>query len=153
METTKQIREELVLIYTIDGLSFGLPLSSVERIVRSVTVTPLPDAPNTILGVIIVQGRIIPVVNMRLKLRLRSRAVSIKDKFIIAGTGNLMVVLVADEVEGVVKRPLEKVATGEEADAWMKSLEGIVKLDDVPVPIHNLDCFLSEEAVSYSDAD
>jgi purine-binding chemotaxis protein CheW len=146
------MHEELILVYIIDGFSFGLPLSSVERIVRAVAVTPLPDAPDTILGVINVQGHVIPVVNMRLKLRLKNRVISVEDKFIIARTAEQMVVLVVDKVEGVVERPIAEITFGEAVDAGMKNLEGIVKLDDVPVPIHNLDSLLSTEAGSYLDA-
>jgi purine-binding chemotaxis protein CheW len=37
----------------------------VERIVRVVEVTPLPKAPEIVLGVVNVQGQIIPVINIR----------------------------------------------------------------------------------------
>ena len=158
MEMRKQMRDGkevgvLILVYTIDGFSFGLPLSSVDRIVRAVAVTPLSDAPDSILGVINVQGRIIPVVNTRMILRLKSREIAVEDKFILARTAELVMVIVADTVEGVVERPWAEVIAREGPNSRNDNLKGIVKLDGIPVPIHDLNRFLSTEAWAHKDAD
>ena len=141
-----------ILFYTINGTSYGLPLSSVVRVIRAVAITPLPEAPDTVLGVINVQGRIIPVVNMRLKLRLKNRAVDIEDKLIIARTSISMVALAVDAVEGVVKHSDAEVTKGDEVLAGLENLVCVIKLNDTPIPIHDLDRFLSPELKGYMHA-
>jgi purine-binding chemotaxis protein CheW len=54
-----------LFVFSLDAQPFALPLAVVERVVRAVAVTPLPRMPQIILGVINLQGRIIPVINLR----------------------------------------------------------------------------------------
>ncbi|MBN1829042.1 MAG: chemotaxis protein CheW [Deltaproteobacteria bacterium] len=52
------------VVFTLDGNRYALSLSSVQRIVRVVEITPLPAAPEIVIGIINVQGKIIPVVGV-----------------------------------------------------------------------------------------
>jgi purine-binding chemotaxis protein CheW len=72
METPHQL-----VVFTLGQQRYGLPLSSVERAARIVEITPLPNAPEIVLGVINVQGRLMPVVNLRHRFRLPERADSL----------------------------------------------------------------------------
>ena len=47
---------------------YGLPISRVSSIIRFETVTPVPRAPRAVLGVIDLRGRVIPVVDLGLRL-------------------------------------------------------------------------------------
>ena len=140
-----------ILVYTIHAQSYGLFLCDVERVVRAVAVTPLPDAPETILGVINAQGRVIPVVNMRQNLQLPGREVALDDQFIVARTAKRMVALVVDSVEGVVEQLKAVVITGEEVVPGLENLKGIIKLDDALILIHDLDRFLFAQEEEYLD--
>ena len=142
-----------ILVYTIDAQAYGLFLCDVERMVRAVAVTPLLEAPDTILGVINVQGRVMPVVNTRRKLQLPDRAVALDDQFIVARTAKRLVALAVDSVEGVLERPKAEVITGEEVVPGLENLKGILKLDDALILIYDLDRFLfSEEEKGLDDA-
>src|SRR3712207_6774571 len=91
------------VVFTLDEHGYALPLSFVERIVRAVEVTPLPKAPEIVLGVINVQGRVIPVVNIRKRFRLPEREIELSDQFIIARTAKRTIALVVDAVGGVAE--------------------------------------------------
>jgi purine-binding chemotaxis protein CheW len=54
-----------LVVFAFDEQRYALHLSAVERIVRMVEITPLPKAPEIVLGVVNVQGRIVPIVNIR----------------------------------------------------------------------------------------
>ena len=79
--TTNQI-----VVFTLRDRRHGLPLSAVERIVRVVEVTSLPKAPDIVLGVVNVQGRVIPVINVRRRFRLPEREIALTDHMLIART-------------------------------------------------------------------
>jgi purine-binding chemotaxis protein CheW len=64
-----------LVVFALDEQRYALRLTAVERIVRAVEVTPLPKAPQIVLGVIDAQGRIIPVVDVRQRFRLTEREV------------------------------------------------------------------------------
>ena len=90
-----------ILRFTLDGSHYAVPLPVVERVVRAVAILPLPKAPAFILGVINVQGHILPVVDLRRRFGLAPQAANQDDQFILARTSRRRVALVIDSAEGV----------------------------------------------------
>lgn len=134
-----------LLVFKLDEQRYGLNLTAVERILPSVEVTPLPKAPEIVLGVINVLGRIIPVVNIRRRFCLSEREMDLSDRLIVADTGRRPVVLVADAVSGVIERSDKEATTAEKILPGLEYVEGIVKLEDGLILIHDLGKFLSLE--------
>ncbi len=60
----------LYIVFTLDEQRYALHLSAVERVICVVEITPLPKAPEIVLGIINVGGQIIPVIDMRKRFRL-----------------------------------------------------------------------------------
>ena len=56
------------LAFSLGGEHFGAPVLQVREIVRLMPVTPVPQMPAYVKGVINLRGRIITVVDMRVKL-------------------------------------------------------------------------------------
>src|ERR1043165_273165 len=96
--------EEPLVAFTLDGQHYALRLASVERLVRMVEVIPLPKAPSIVMGVINVQGRIIPVLNLRKRLRLREQEPELSHQIIVARSSARSVGLAVDSVTGVVEQ-------------------------------------------------
>ncbi|MCM2358335.1 MAG: chemotaxis protein CheW [Geobacteraceae bacterium] len=134
---------EQMVVFTLDECRYGLPLATVARAVRMVEITPLPKAPDIVLGAVNMQGRIIPVLNMRRRFRLPERRIGVRDQLLVARTSQRTVALVVDAVDGVVAcSPREEIAPA----AIVPGLEyvtGVVKLPDCMLFIHDLDRFLS----------
>jgi purine-binding chemotaxis protein CheW len=133
------------VVFVLDGQRYALYLSAVERIIRAVEVTPLPKAPEIVLGIINMQGRIIPVVNIRRRFRLPEREMDLSDQLIIANTTKRSVALVVDEARGIIEQAQEEVVPAEVVLPGVKYVEGVVKLEDGMILIHDLDRFLSLE--------
>lgn len=134
-----------IIVFNLDEQRYALRLSAVERIVRIVEITPLPKAPEIVLGVVNVQGQVIPVVNIRKRFCLPDREISLSDHLIIARTTKRVVVLVADTVLGVVECWEEEVTAADKILPDLEYVESVVKLEDGLIFIHNLDTFLSLE--------
>lgn len=134
-----------IIVFNLDEQRYALRLSAVERIVRIVEITPLPKAPEIVLGVVNVQGQVIPVVNIRKRFRLPDREISLSDHLIISRTARRVVVLVADAVLGVVERWEEEMTAADKILPDLEYVESVVKLEDGLIFIHNLDTFLSLE--------
>lgn len=136
-----------------DDLRIALPLPVVERVVRAVYLTPLPDAPEIVSGVVNVQGRIVPVVNMRSRFRLPAREIALTDQIVIAHTRQRPVALVADAVTGVFEYAEPAIVGGDTILPGLEYTDGVVKLGDDLILIHDLDRFLSlEEAATLERA-
>jgi purine-binding chemotaxis protein CheW len=142
-----------LVIFTLDEQRYGIPLSSIERIFRVVEVTPLPKAPEIVQGIVNIQGRIIPVVNIRKRFRLPEKATDLSDQLILAKTVSRSVALIVDEVTGLIERPDHEIISAQKVLSGTEYVEGVIKLEDGMILIHDLDTFLSlDEEKELDDA-
>src|SRR4030042_665636 len=91
------------IIFTLDDQKFALPLASVEKITRAAAVRPLPKASDVIMGVINIQGRILPVLNLRLRFGLPSRPIALSDHLIIPRTTTRTLAILVDSVQEILE--------------------------------------------------
>jgi purine-binding chemotaxis protein CheW len=133
----------MLVLFRLDALRFAVALDSVERFVRAVEITDLPKAPENVLGVIDVAGRILPVFNLRKRLGLAERMVDPDDLFLIARSAGREVALVVDESLGVTELSEFEVSGRDEILPGLEHFRGVARLDDGLVLIHDLDKFLS----------
>jgi purine-binding chemotaxis protein CheW len=130
-------------VFSLDAGRYALPLAAVERIVRAVEVTRLPSAPPTVLGAIDVQGRVLPVFNVRRRFGLPERDIDPADQFVIARSANRAVVLVVDAAQGVLQSPLSDTTSAATIATGLEHIQGVIRLPDGLVLIQDLDLFLS----------
>jgi purine-binding chemotaxis protein CheW len=132
-----------LVTFSLDDRKFALYVSAVQRVIRMVEVTALPKAPEIVSGIINMQGRIIPVFNIRRRFRLYPREVQLNDQMIIAAAKKRTVALSVDSVDDVIEIPEESIIAAEQILPELKYVEGIVKTEDGIVLIHDLERFLS----------
>ena len=134
-----------LIVFSLDEQRYALRLSSVERTVRMVEITPLPGAPEIVFGVIDVHGEIVPVLNIRKRFGLPERVPGIADHLIMARTARHTVALVADAIFDVVTLPGDELVAPATILPRLEYVAGVAKLGDGMVFIHDLDAFLSLE--------
>ncbi|MGR9115617.1 MAG: chemotaxis protein CheW [Gammaproteobacteria bacterium] len=139
---------DLYLVFMLDEQRFALPLSAVDRVVRRVEITSLIKAPPIIIGVINVQGRVMPVFDIRLRFGLPERGMALSDRLIIAHTSRWQVALIVDDVLDLVECGQQNLIEAQQILPHVEYVEGVVKRDDGLILIHNLDRFLSLEEES-----
>ncbi|OIQ92228.1 chemotaxis protein CheW [mine drainage metagenome] len=144
-------KSDFLVIFTLDDQRYALPLPAADRVVRMVAITPLPNAPGIILGVVNFQGRVIPVINVRRRFRLPEREIMLTDQLIVAHTARRAVALVADAVLDVIAGSEQNLIATENILPKLEYVEGVVKLTDGLIFIHDLEKFLSLEEESSLD--
>ncbi len=132
-----------LLIWTLEGQRYALPLAAVERVVRAVAVTPFPAAPGAVCGIVNVQGQVVAVIDLRRRLQLPARAIALSDQMVLASTARRRLALIADAVNGVAECADEAVVTAGHIIPGAEYMSGVMKLDDGMILIHDLDRFLS----------
>ena len=132
-----------LIVFRLDDQRYGLGADAVERVVRTVEITPLPKAPPAVLGVINAEGQVIPVFDMRRRFQLPERSASLSDHLIIARAGGRRVALAVDEALDVLAPAAATIAAPEQILAGLEYVQGVVRLDDGLLFIHDLDAFLS----------
>jgi len=139
-----------LIVFSLDRQRYALPLHAVDRVVRMVAITPLPKAPDIVLGVVNLQGRVIPVIDMRRRFSLPEKKIALTDQLVVAHTLRRSIALVADAVHDVIGFAQVLIET-ENILPGLEYVEGVVKLTDGLILIHDLDRFLSLEEESSLD--
>ncbi len=136
---------DFVVLFAVGELDLALNLETVARVIRAVDVSPLPDAPRGVLGVINMQGRIVPVLGMRARFGMPAREVRAADYLIIARIRSRVVALLADTVAGVVPASQVQIVQSSEILPEMECISGVIKLQGDLIFVHDLEKFLSNE--------
>ena len=136
------------LIFTLDEQRYAMDLSSVEKVIRAVEMNTLPEGQDLLHGLINMQGKIIPVINIRKHFYLPVREMDINDRIIISHASDITVAFVVDTVEGVVEIPKKQVNKAQKIFPKLeKYIEGVGKLNDNTILIYNMDNLLSTKEV------
>jgi purine-binding chemotaxis protein CheW len=138
-------RPRQLLVFVLDDRQFAVDLSVVVRVARMVEISPLPQAPDMVLGLINVQGQIIPVVSVRKPCGLPDRPPHLNDRLIILKMPARTFALLVDEVVGIVHRGEQEVVTAQQLFPGVDAVDGVVKYDDDIVLIQNMERLLHLE--------
>ncbi|HYC00977.1 MAG TPA: chemotaxis protein CheW [Candidatus Limnocylindrales bacterium] len=139
-----------ILVFRAAGRTFGIPLSQAERVIPCVSCTPLPNAPEIVLGVIDLHGLIVPVFDVGTRCGLPSRDLRLEDQFVIAHDGHRTVALLVDCAVGVVDRAIMPAHL---ILPYLDGVAGVTRFEDGLILIHDLERFLSaEEDAALTDA-
>ncbi len=92
-----------IVVFSIGKELYGLPIHAVQEIVRVPDVTTVPDAPAFFEGVINLRGRIIPVLDLRARLRLPRAEPTRASRVLITESRGRIIGLLVDAVSEVRK--------------------------------------------------
>lgn len=92
---------EKYLTFYIDRQLYAVPTSQVVEIIRMQPITTLPGLPVYVKGVINLRGKIVPLIDMRLKFRKQEEEYGVQTSVIITEVGEMTVGLIVDAVNDV----------------------------------------------------
>lgn len=142
-----------VLLFTLEGQRYALPMADVRELVRAARLTPLPRAPDVVEGLLNLRGELLPVLDLRRRFRLPPRPLSPMDHFIVAQAGTRRVVLRVDRTEEVLTLAPGTLDETPSTLPGVGYVAGAVKLPEGVVLVHDLRSFLSEaEALTLDTA-
>ncbi|RMF79338.1 MAG: purine-binding chemotaxis protein CheW [Nitrospirae bacterium] len=98
-----------VLTFRLGEETFGIAIAAVREIVSLQPMTPLPDAPHHVRGVIDLRGRFIPVVDLRLRLGRGSGEETEATCIVVLQLHGTTLGVVVDAVEDVMDVEAERV--------------------------------------------
>jgi purine-binding chemotaxis protein CheW len=106
-ETGKRVE---YLAFGLAGETYAVQIAHVAEILRPPPLTRVPRAPDTVLGVISVRGKLVTVVDLRRRFHLPPAAMDRKTRILLtdAGTGE-QIGLVVDDVQQVWRLAIEEI--------------------------------------------
>ena len=120
------------LTFTLGEEHYGVDILKVQEIRGYDAVTRVPDAPEYIKGEINLRGTIVPVIDLRLKLRLREARYDSLTVMIVLNVQDRVVGIVVDGVSDVVPLLQEQIRPKPEFGAAVDTrfISGIGTLDE-----------------------
>lgn len=128
---------------------FSVNILSVQEIIRSTEVTPVPNSPLFVEGVINLRGNIIPVVDLRKRLNLYDEAhVVDRNWILILRIGTRVVGFIVDTVTEVLKVPADSIDPAPSivtAGLENQYIDGVCEIDNKLVIILDFESVLFNE--------
>jgi purine-binding chemotaxis protein CheW len=90
------------LTFFLAGEEYGLEILKVQEIIGMMDVTPVPRAPEYIRGVINLRGKVIPVVDLRLRFGMDSAERTSETCIIVVEANGVQTGIVVDQVSEVL---------------------------------------------------
>jgi len=100
-----------VVACTVEGEEYAIEIKRVQEIIRVLETTRVPYASPFISGVINLRGMVIPVMDLRKRFGLPSRAPGETARIIVINRNNEMVGVLVDSVSEVIWLPAQAVET------------------------------------------
>jgi purine-binding chemotaxis protein CheW len=108
MPEKQRPKEEIVQMvgFMVGRELFGVNILSVQEILRAASITPIPDSPDFIEGVINLRGNIIPVIDLRKRMKVHFKEDDDKATWVvILNIQNRVTGFIVDKVTRVIKAP------------------------------------------------
>ena len=145
----KQDDELLQLVtFSIGEEEFGVEILTVHEIIRTMEITKVPRAQDFVEGVINLRGKVIPIIDLRRRFGLDSKAHDKHTRFIVIDISNMIVGFVVDSVSEVLRIPASTVEPPPPVVAGLETseyLSGVGKLQDRLLILLDLDKLLSSK--------
>ena len=99
-------KEGKYLTFSLAGEEYGIGILKVKEIIGMMNITPVPQTPEFVKGVINLRGKVIPVVDLRLRFALEAAAYTERTCIIVVevagANGSVMMGIVVDAVSEVL---------------------------------------------------
>jgi purine-binding chemotaxis protein CheW len=148
-------KQELHLVTFRLDESYGVPITQVQEIIRVGSVTTVPNSPDYMEGVINLRGRVLPVLNLRKKLRLSHDMATKESRIVVTEVKGKLIGLLVDSVSHVMKVSGDSVEPAPEdvLDVNTDYITGVCKLPKELIILLDLERLLKNEKTRIVEED
>ncbi|MGA7721736.1 MAG: chemotaxis protein CheW [Ignavibacteriaceae bacterium] len=145
-DTKNDSNELLQLVsFKIGNEEFGINILMVQEIIKTVQITKIPNAPVFVEGIINLRGKVIPVIDLRVKLNLEKKNQDKDTRIIVLEINSKTIGFIVDEVNEVLRIPKSITEPPPEMVTGLNSefITAVGKLDDRLITLIDLEKVLS----------
>ncbi len=124
--------EQQYLTFRLSDQDYGIPILEVQEIKGWTAVTPIPNSPHFIKGVLNLRGTIVPIIDLRLRFNLERKEYDQFTVIIVVNIAGKLAGLVVDSVSDVVNASNEQHCEAPEFEGQLNRqfIEGLVQFDE-----------------------
>ncbi len=98
-----------VVSFDIGAEEFAVGILEVQEIIRMVEITQVPKAPHYVVGVINLRGKVIPIMDLRLRFGLPAAERTKETRIVVVDIARIILGLIVDSVSEVLRIPSSEV--------------------------------------------
>lgn len=129
------------ILFELAGTAYAVASEVVQQIEMVEHITPVPNAPAFVDGVVFVRGQVVPVVNLRARFGFERISCNLKTRLMVVARQGRVVGLLVDSAREFITFADAQISPPPEAVTGLsgKYLAGIAKASDRLVLILNID--------------
>ncbi len=148
-------QENKFLQFELDGEYYGVDILKVREINGMMDITAVPQTPRFMKGLINLRGKVVPVIDLRLKFGLAESEYDERTSIIVIEFksihGQVQMGIVVDTVSEVINVPAENIEPAPNFGVRLRSeyIRGMAKTKDRVIIILDIDLILTDEELTF----
>lgn len=120
------------LTFEIDKRTFAFPIKDVLEIIEVQEAMPVPEFPEYVKGIINTKGRVIPVIDVRLRFQMEEKEYTERTCIIVVSISSVEIGFIVDTVRAVMEIEEEMLAPPPAitTDKVTRYINGVVKYEN-----------------------
>lgn len=133
------------MVFELDSNEYAVDLTSVERVVQAMELTPIPEAPTIVAGMVSLQGDLMPILDIRKHLGLPIRELKPDDLIVIVNTARRRLGFIIDSIIGVREGKAQAAVETREIVPRVHCVTRAMQFDENIVMLLDPETFLSTD--------
>ena len=132
---------EPFVLFELAGATYGVRSRFVQQMEMVEHITPVPNAPPAVEGVVLARGQVIPALSLRARFGFEKIPYDLRARLVVVSSGGRTIGLIADTAREFVRIPAGAIEPPPEAITGLsgKYLEGIATIEGRMILVLNLD--------------
>lgn len=132
---------EAFILFELAGTTYGVRSRSVQQVEMVEHITPVPNAPPAVEGVVLARGQVIPALSLRVRFGFEKIPYDLRARLVVVKSGERTIGLIVDAAREFVRIPAGTIEPPPEAITGLsgKYLEGIATINGRMILVLNLD--------------
>lgn len=150
-----QSAEQLQLVtFCVNNEQYAVDILRVQEINRMMTITQVPQSPAGVEGVINLRGRIIPIMDLRVRFGMPKGERTDESRIVVVEAGGAIVGFIVDKVHEVLRisRATVDAAPAMSSTVESRYIDGVAKLENRLIILLDLDALLGDQATVAAQA-
>jgi len=139
--TNTQNGAEPFILFELAGTTYGVRSRFVQQIEMIEHITPVPNAPAAVEGVVLARGQVIPALNLRARFGFERIAFDLRARLVVVSTAGRTLGLIVDAAREFLRIPETAIEPPPEAITGLsgKYLEGVATVNERIILVLDLD--------------
>jgi purine-binding chemotaxis protein CheW len=152
MTNTPNDAEPFVL-FELAGTTYGVRSRFVQQMEMIDHITPVPNAPPAVEGVVLARGQVIPALNLRVRFGFQRIPFDLRSRMVVVNKGGRTLGLIVDTAREFLRIPEAAIEPPPEAITGLsgKYLEGIATIRERMILVLDLDEVIDSTGDGHGD--